>query len=323
MSPIECGFCRHDNPPNSRFCNACGAPLAVAPCPQCGAVNDGTATTCQKCDAPIAESPPDDFFLPLPPEAPTSPRSALQATETTTEPAPARRDTREGEEPPAVPAANATPGTFHDVAPPLADNPSTESFVPSAPAAPASPSSSLLPTDTVAEPEPARRDTPDVEAPPPTAPAVNAASGTFDNGVATGPRRGVSKARAALVVVALAVSVYFAYGYFQHFQPSDVVRPASTGEAKDSTSPPASGKLKSAPAAATPIMAPDPVVGASSPPAAPATERAAPAASQAKAATATSTATGVAQRPPGSGPCTDALAALGLCTQENSQGRKP
>jgi hypothetical protein len=150
---------------------------------------------------------------------------------------------------------------------------------------------------------------------------VNAAPGTFDNGVATGPRRGVSKAGAALVVVALAVSVYFAYDYFQHFQPSDVVRPASTGEAKDSTSPPASGKLKTAPAAATPIMAPDPVVGASSPPAAPATERAAPAASQAKAAT--GTATGVAQRPPDSGPCTDALAALGLCTQKNSQGRKP
>jgi Double zinc ribbon len=49
MRPTECSFCQHANPPDAKFCNACGAPLYLLPCPHCGAVNDATATVCHQC----------------------------------------------------------------------------------------------------------------------------------------------------------------------------------------------------------------------------------------------------------------------------------
>lgn len=49
MRSTECSFCQHANPPGAKFCNACGAPLYLLPCPQCGAVNDSTATVCHQC----------------------------------------------------------------------------------------------------------------------------------------------------------------------------------------------------------------------------------------------------------------------------------
>ncbi len=51
MSPTLCRFCEQPNPPDSRFCNACGGQLNLAPCPHCGAVNDVTATNCHQCSA--------------------------------------------------------------------------------------------------------------------------------------------------------------------------------------------------------------------------------------------------------------------------------
>jgi hypothetical protein len=49
MRPTECSFCQHANPPDAKFCNACGAPLYLLPCPHCGAVNDATASVCHQC----------------------------------------------------------------------------------------------------------------------------------------------------------------------------------------------------------------------------------------------------------------------------------
>jgi hypothetical protein len=174
----------------------------------------------------------------------------------------------------------------------------------------------------------------------------------------------------------LAVGVFYAYRYFQHFQPSDAApRSAASPEAKDRTMPPTSGKVKAAAEAGTPATAVSP------PPAAPPPDRGLAATSEAKggggapgkgsqisepasvgprpqspddifvksdsdprrappqaqettkaAAAGTDSAprgqstnagAASAQRPPGSGACTDAVAALGLCTQKNTQGRKP
>jgi hypothetical protein len=180
--------------------------------------------------------------------------------------------------------------------------------------------------------------------------------------------------------MALAVTGFFAYRHFQRFQPSDAApRSAPTSEAKDSTIPPVSGKLKVAP------TAPATVVGASPPPAAPAPDRGVPAASQEKPKTVDEARTKGAQtgdrpgaspalpqapagvaakpdadhaqpprpeqkeppkvsavgtngdvrqqpasvgadappRPQAPGKCTEAVAALGLCAQENTKGRKP
>ena len=51
MFRSECPVCEHVNPAESRFCNACGAPLHLAPCPRCGAMNGLAAKNCYKCRA--------------------------------------------------------------------------------------------------------------------------------------------------------------------------------------------------------------------------------------------------------------------------------
>ena len=48
---VACPFCERINPPDSRFCNDCGAPLYLVPCFRCGAVNDPTAPKCHQCGA--------------------------------------------------------------------------------------------------------------------------------------------------------------------------------------------------------------------------------------------------------------------------------
>ena len=53
MSPNTCPFCEQVNPPDAKFCNACGGALHLAPCPRCGAVSDVTATACYQCKTPL------------------------------------------------------------------------------------------------------------------------------------------------------------------------------------------------------------------------------------------------------------------------------
>jgi hypothetical protein len=49
MSPIQCPFCDTPSPPGAKFCSACGGALYLAPCPNCGAVNDVSAVSCYQC----------------------------------------------------------------------------------------------------------------------------------------------------------------------------------------------------------------------------------------------------------------------------------
>jgi hypothetical protein len=53
MFRSECPICEHVNPAESRFCNACGAPLHLAPCPRCGTINGLGAQDCYKCGAAL------------------------------------------------------------------------------------------------------------------------------------------------------------------------------------------------------------------------------------------------------------------------------
>ena len=55
MPHTQCPYCERVNPPDSKFCNACGAPLHLLPCPHCGAVNDAAATKCHQCAAALPE----------------------------------------------------------------------------------------------------------------------------------------------------------------------------------------------------------------------------------------------------------------------------
>jgi hypothetical protein len=56
MALTKCEYCEHGNPHDSKYCNACGATLTLAPCPHCGAVIEVTATACYQCRRSKEES---------------------------------------------------------------------------------------------------------------------------------------------------------------------------------------------------------------------------------------------------------------------------
>jgi class 3 adenylate cyclase len=58
-----CPRCQADNPPDSRFCGQCAAPLA-APCRACGAPNPPGNRFCGQCAAPLATAAPPRFGAP-------------------------------------------------------------------------------------------------------------------------------------------------------------------------------------------------------------------------------------------------------------------
>lgn len=51
----QCPYCEHLSPEGSKFCNECGAALHLRPCAHCGALNDVTlADACGRCGEPFA-----------------------------------------------------------------------------------------------------------------------------------------------------------------------------------------------------------------------------------------------------------------------------
>lgn len=71
MSPITCPFCDKPSPPGARFCSACGGALYLAPCPNCGAVNDVSAESCYQCRASLPGRKADDAKAFVPASAET------------------------------------------------------------------------------------------------------------------------------------------------------------------------------------------------------------------------------------------------------------
>ena len=59
MSLSHCRFCAHDNPERARFCNECGSPLHLKPCPRCEAVNEDQAVRCYECGASLTDELPE------------------------------------------------------------------------------------------------------------------------------------------------------------------------------------------------------------------------------------------------------------------------
>ena len=57
MAHSRCRFCDYSGAPSPgapEFCKACGSPFRLAPCPSCAAVNGLTATECYKCHCTLA-----------------------------------------------------------------------------------------------------------------------------------------------------------------------------------------------------------------------------------------------------------------------------
>ena len=52
--PTLCPYCAHVSPLDSKFCNECGAALHLVPCPQCGSISDITQTShCSRCNCAL------------------------------------------------------------------------------------------------------------------------------------------------------------------------------------------------------------------------------------------------------------------------------
>lgn len=56
MEIVHCSFCKHGNPADAKFCNACGSSLALRLCEACGAIDNVGASACHKCGHPFAPS---------------------------------------------------------------------------------------------------------------------------------------------------------------------------------------------------------------------------------------------------------------------------
>jgi hypothetical protein len=57
MSAAACHFCFHRNPEGSKFCNECGSPLDLKPCPGCEAMNHVSVDRCYQCGASFHHEP--------------------------------------------------------------------------------------------------------------------------------------------------------------------------------------------------------------------------------------------------------------------------
>jgi hypothetical protein len=66
MSFTQCPFCEHANPAAGKFCSECGGALHLAPCPKCGAVNQVAASVCYQCRSQLrGQGTVDEPALPL------------------------------------------------------------------------------------------------------------------------------------------------------------------------------------------------------------------------------------------------------------------
>jgi hypothetical protein len=343
MRSAACAFCDRINPPDSKYCNACGTPLGVVPCAHCGAVNDPTAPRCHQC----ATALPGNRLGGL-----ARWSSAIEASDA----AGSEARTAEGRTQPIAQPSLGADGlardarlfaTLQELARLLAHSDSG--------AVARRPDGNTLGTHAANA---------DVRtAVSPLADALwsyRAAAVAGSSAIRVGPRivlsRGLAVIAGTVVLAVLASAGYYAYRERPVLDVPQV--PAASGAARDSGGPAATGALVNPSASAgggvssasTPTLAVAPPVAADAQPIAPAPEDSvavirsgtappgdarSPATAPFASEAATPVPAGVARprsadagpgilerRPPHVGPCTDAIAALGLCAPEAIQRRE-
>lgn len=292
-----CVACDHTNPPESRFCGKCGAPLQVRFCRLCRTANDAVSRYCQSCGtelphltAPEAAPPPAPRPATIPPLVIGTPGrpfadAACMPPASTTITAAFGGDEARGK-------AGAEPGV-----PPLDD-----------PDARPAGGTDTQPAIEVLPPRPAR-------APILVDSAVTTVNLPVVVDDATRPAR-AWRARSAAWVVAVAVIVgAFGALAYKVWRPGAVDLPPDRAAAP----PPAAPVPPAPPASATAAVAPEPALEPSSTPTA---EPVAPPPATSAGKTAPRTdgraaAVPAAPASPALRECTPAVAALGLCTPES------
>ena len=78
---MKCPRCRHENPPQAKFCEECATPLART-CSNCGTVLSATAKFCPSCAHPVVAGAvtrsPDSYTPSTSPEKILTSKSALE-----------------------------------------------------------------------------------------------------------------------------------------------------------------------------------------------------------------------------------------------------
>ncbi len=72
-----CVACNHTNPPESRFCGNCGAPLQVRFCRLCRSPNDAFSRYCQSCGTELPELTTPEASPPIAPLVIATPRRPI------------------------------------------------------------------------------------------------------------------------------------------------------------------------------------------------------------------------------------------------------
>lgn len=296
-----CVACDHTNPPDSRFCGKCGAPLQVRFCRLCRSPNDAVSRHCQSCGTELPELAEPEAALPS-----NGSRSATIPPLVIATPGRPVGDT--------APAPFAAPTTTTAAALPGGEVPANAAGAPAL-------------DETRALPAGATGDQPAIDALPQR--PAGSASILVDSAVANanltepanGARQSARARRGPWAALALAVAVLgVAFGAFAY---KAWRNGAATGPTERAVAPPPTAPApppRAQPDAPSPTPSPAPAAESAAPPAASASKAAprerreaapraverAPAASSAPAAPAM----------PALRECTPPVAALGLCTPE-------
>ncbi len=314
-----CPFCERINPPDAMFCNACGTPLQLVPCPSCGAVNDPTATSCHQCAAALPENRPGGVArLPSTTEASDAAGSGARTAEGRTQLIAQPSLGADGLDRDARLFA-----TLRELQRLLAQ--SDTGAVAGRPDG-----NSVGAHAARADVRRALGSLADALWSYPASVIAGSPSPAIRVGPRVVPRRGLAVIVGTVILAVLAAAGYYAYRERPVLDVPQV--PRASGVVKDSGSPAATGAVVNpsasagdgVPGASTPALAATPPVAREAQPIAPAPE-----------GTPTPVPTGIARprspdagpgilerQPPRVGPCTDGVAALGLCAPEASQRRQ-
>jgi len=329
MLSSQCLSCNHVNPADAKFCNECGSLLRVKLCSQCEALNDRAAKTCFKCGMEFATPAIRPERAPDPP--PSSARNAAAASAADGERLPFRLDFLDELPKPPRFATEPTAAAAAPIAsePSLADAAASPAFQPPRPPAAIdvdkldrAREAQSLAASVSAESVPSL-----ATASPSAKPARVATANAIEEWRPS--RVGLAVLLPIMALIAIGIVAYYFYGddlQFgqRHGVPASSAVPEAVSSGASSIRPIQETELKapSAPSASPiPASAPGAPTSDTAPPVEPSTAVTNPPVGKTAAAPPNDERATVPDAQPAR-PCTDGVAALGLCRTNSTAGSK-